>query len=222
MDVAMFGGLMEVARPSSKVQQEPCRVGGLPAWMRLHDLIVAYVRGLCGCIRVPTTGRLGQRSVRAVVCRDIHENRGTAAVYCVLLERSLRRFLRVYRPTKIIHACENNPWERACAIAAAALQPTPELQGYLHCAAVLSHTKYVLTHRDRLVRPRPSQLICTGPRPRDIMQRYGGHQPGETLAGCAWRFEYLRGCAPRSSFRWQGKLLVELFGDERHKWMEEF
>jgi len=211
-DVAVFGGLMEVAQPSAGAQPGPRAVGSLPEWLKLSDLGIAYLQGLFGRIRVPRSGLLQQRTLRALVCHDIHENRGIAGVYCVLLERSLRRFLRSYQPTTMIHACENNPWERACARAAASLPRPPGLLGYLHCAAVFSHTKYILTDRDRLVRPRPTQLICTGPRPQDILRRYRGHRAEETRSGCAWRFEYLRSLTPRQQFRWQGHLLVVFEG----------
>ena len=61
----------------------------------------------------------------------------------------------------------------------------------MHCAALLSHTKIVITDAEKTVRPRPKRLICTGPRARDVMVRYGGHSPDEVQAGSALRQTYL-------------------------------
>lgn len=213
IEVAIFGGLMESAtRRSSATHSSGVRVESLPERLRLTDLVRAYLIGLLGRIRIPMEGPLRDPQLRKLVRRDIHLSRGISVVYAILMEQALQRFVRVFEPAKVVQICENNPWERACTRAVSTGTHQPELVGYLHCAAVLSHTKYILTDRDRLVRPRPRQLICTGERPRQIMIRYTGHTPEEVLAGCTWRFEYLHQQPARRSIRWHGNILVVLEG----------
>ena len=211
-ETALFGGLLDTELRIRAAANQAVPVAALPQWLNGSDIPRAYFRGLLGLIHLPREGPLLNGTLRSLFKRDLHENRGKSVVFSLLMEQALRRFLKAYRPDRIIHICENNPWERACVLAVRGLFPEPEILGYHHCAVVLSHTKIILTEPDRKVRPRPSRLICTGDRPRDLMIRHGGHLPEETVAGCAWRFEALKSWRPRDSARWTGNILVILEG----------
>lgn len=212
METALFGGLLDTELRIRTGESHGVPVAALPQWLNGSDIPRAYFRGLLGPIHVPREGPLLGGTLRALLKRDIHENRGKSVVFSLLMERALRRFLKSFRPDRILQICENNPWERACVLAARGLVPEPEILGYHHCAVVLSHTKILMTESDRKLRPRPERLICTGDRPRDLMIRHGGHLPEETVSGCAWRFEALRSWQPRQSARWTGSILVILEG----------
>lgn len=164
------------------------------------DLVMAFARGFLSSPRIHQTLKAEESYLGPLVRRDIHANRASI-VYGLVLEKALRRLIKEVRPTQIIHICENNPWERACARAAAAVNPQTEVTGYMHCAVLLSHTKIVITEQEKKVRPRPGRIICTGPRARDIMVRFGGHSPDEVVAGCALRHEYLVGIPCRDGLR---------------------
>jgi hypothetical protein len=165
-------------------------------FLSLWDIVLDYVRGFLSPISVPKPLKAKDSNLSSLIERDIYANRSTV-VYCLLFESALRRLVRWLRPTEIIHSCENNAWERACSRVASTLVPQPEVMGYMHCAVLLSHTKIVITEKEKPVRPRPQRIICTGPRARDIMVRLGGHSPDEVEAGCALRHEYLREISPR-------------------------
>ena len=212
VEVAFFGGLIDTELRVRSASNPAVPVAALPQWLRLRDFPRAYLEGLLAPVHVPQEGYLRNAALKSLVERDIHENRGKSVVFSLLMERSLVRFLQAYRPDQIVHICENNPWERACSRAARYFLPEPETVGYLHCAAVLSHTKIIMTEQDRRVRPRPKGIICTGQEPKDILIRYGGHLSEETLAGCAWRFEYLKSIKAREAPRWNGSILVVLEG----------
>lgn len=212
IEVALFGGLMDRATRLRVTPHEPeVLVSSMPEWLRPIDLVRAFVVGMLAPIRLPRSGWLRDDAVRALVHQDIRENRGMSAVYCLLMESALRRFIEKHKPEKMVHICENNPWEKVCERAVAGLPRRPEICGYLHCVVVPSHTKYILTPRDRAVRPWPDRLICTGERAREIMIGYG-HARDNTVAACAWRFEHLRNTPPRRGMRRRGQLLVVLDG----------
>jgi hypothetical protein len=138
--------------------------------------------------------------LRPLVRRDFSANRASMA-FGALMETSLKTLVKEYRPTEILHMCENNPWERACAQAARSITPMPDLIGYMHCAVLPSHTKIVITEAEKSVRPRPSRVVCTGERARNIMVNIGGHSPEEVSAGCALRQEFLADAPSRNALR---------------------
>lgn len=138
--------------------------------------------------------------LRPLVRRDFRANRASMA-FGALMESSLTALVKDFRPTEILHMYENNPWERACAQAARSITPAPDLVGYMHCAVLPSHTKIVITEEEKAARPRPSRVVCTGDRARDIMVKFGGHSPEEISAGCALRQEFLADALTRKTLR---------------------
>lgn len=190
--VVVFGDLSDQVpakgqgRPASWVSPVVATTHFLGYW----TIFRSYLRAVLSPL--PNSGSLRPHDseLETLVRKDIHANRASA-VYSLLFESALTGLLKKFRPTQIIHICENNPWERACYRAAKKLTPKPELTGFMHCAALLSHTKIVITDAEKTVRPRPKRLICTGPRARDVMVRYGGHSPDEVQAGSALRQTYL-------------------------------
>lgn len=196
--VAVFGDILD-GMPS---KQGPSAINSLSPVLTAASFISNWA-----LMRSFVRGSISQPSIRhalksehpylaPLIKRDIQANRDSI-VYGLLIESALRRLVKTLRPTHIIHMCENNPWERACALSADSVFPEPEVTGYMHCAVILSHTKILITEKEKPVRPRPSQLICTGPRARDIMVRFGGHAPDEVVGACALRHEYLAAIRPR-------------------------
>jgi hypothetical protein len=156
----------------------------------------ALIRGLLSSVTMPRQLSKEEPDLAALIRRDTYNNKG-AVVYGLLFENALRRLCADFRPTHIIHSCENNPWERSCARVAKDMTPKPEVIGFMHCAVLLSYVKIIITEKEKAVRPRPLSLVCTGPVARDIMVKHGGHSPQEVVAGCALRHEYLWDLVPR-------------------------
>ena len=156
----------------------------------------AFVRGVLSSVPIHVAMKSETPGMAQLLRRDVHLNRDSI-VYGLLLETSLRRLVQALEPTHIIHMCENNPWERACSQAAHSMTPQPPVSGYMHCAVILSHTKIIITEKEKPFRPRPSKLICTGERAGDIMIKFGGHAPDEVVGACALRQAYMTGFRPR-------------------------
>ena len=222
--VMVFGDLLDRLPPrrrgyhSSAVSPVVTRGSVLSTW----DILSAHVRAFASRISVPASLNFDNPKLASLVRRDIYANRG-AIVSGLLFERALGRVAKSFRPTQIIHSCENNPWERACSRVASTMTPKPEVAGYMHCAVLLSHTKIIITEKEKLVRPRPQRVICTGTRARDIMVRFGGHSPDEVEAGCALRYGYLWQIPPRKGLnRPVQNILVVLEGLPTMSWFIRF
>lgn len=200
--VVVFGGILDGVPPSQprRTLDSLSPVLTTSEFITNWDLVAAFARGFLSSPGIHQTLKAEGSYMESLVRRDIHANRASI-VYGLVFEKALRRLVTEVRPTQIIHICENNPWERACARASAAVNPQAIVTGYMHCAVLLSHTKIVITEQEKKVRPRPGRIICTGPRARDVMVRFGGHSPDEVVAGCALRHEYLMEIPCRDSFR---------------------
>ena len=159
-------------------------------------ILGAFIRGFLSQVPVLETLKSEKPYLVPLVQRDVHSNRGSM-VYGLLMESAIRRLLEILRPTQIIHMCENNPWERACSRAAESLNSESTITGYMHCSVILSHTKIVITEKEKSIRPRPSKLICTGSKARDIMVQFGGHSPNEVVGACSLRHTYMTDIQPR-------------------------
>lgn len=178
----------------------------------VRSMLGSLLRGLFSSINLPKNLKAERPVLAPLIKRDIHSNRG-AVVYGLLFESALQRLCNDIQPTQIIHSCENNPWERACARVAKTLAPQPMVTGFMHCAVLLSHPKIIITEKEKSIRPRPQRLVCTGPRAGEIMVRYGGHSAHEMVAGCALRHEYLWQMKPWTRAERQVKnILVVLDG----------
>ncbi|MBF0145233.1 MAG: hypothetical protein HQL84_07950 [Magnetococcales bacterium] len=127
-----------------------------------------------------------------------------------MLQQSLRRFLLANPECRVIHMYENNPWERACAIAAKSLPNPRSVTGYLHCAVLKSHLKNHISPEETLLRPAPDMIVCTGSASRSMFLSLGAHHPQYVAVGCAFRdsntMTQLRRHPPR-----QVKRIVVLF-----------
>ena len=177
-----------------------------------RDLVAAYFKGLFSPVSINKALGSQDPVLRPLVRRDIHTNR-SSMVHGLVFQKALSRLFTALRPTHVIHACENNPWERACALVADSPRHQTPVTGYMHCAVLLSHTKIVISPEEKLVRPRPQRLICTGERAREIMIKHGGHTADEVISGYALRHEYLRDVRLRESLNQPVKnILVVLEG----------
>ena len=188
----LFGDLLSSPRllPKAGKIDEADPVLAASEFYDAKGVIWAILRALFSPIRLPRSLQKNDPGLTSLIKRDIFNNRGAVA-YGLLFESSLSRACREFRPSRIIHSCENNPWEKACVRVAEGMSPSPDVIGFMHCAVLLSHPKIVITEEEKTVRPRPKKLVCTGPKARDIMIRRGGHSPQELLAGTALRHEYL-------------------------------
>ena len=212
--VVIFGDLLDnLSRaPNKNGAAMALPVIPMASFTRIFDSLFAYLKGLFSPVSINKTLRLQDPLLRALVQRDIHNNR-SSMVHGLIFQKALRRLFEILHPTHIIHACENNPWERACALVADNPPHQTPVTGYMHCAVLLSHTKIIITPEEKLVRPRPKRLICTGDRARDIMIKHGGHTADEVTSGYALRHEYLRDVQLRESLNQPIKnILVVLEG----------
>jgi len=212
--VVLFGDLLDVPDKSSvKGQVDPSLpIISASDFQGKRVAIGCLIRGLLSSIRIPKGLGAENANLTSLIKRDIHNNRGMV-VSGLIFESALSRLCRLYQPTQIIHSCENNPWERACARVARTMTTPPQVTGFMHCAVLLSHPKIIITESEKQVRPRPKKLVCTGPKAREIMIHRGGHSPEEVAAGCALRHEYLWEMRPRErAKRKVQKILVALDG----------
>lgn len=194
-----FGDLLDgvpTNQPSHR-PDSPMPVVAMAAILPLRSIALAFIQGLLTQIKVNHALSSERSYLKPLLKRDIHINLDSI-IYSLLLEKSLRRLVRDFRPTQIIHMCENNPWERVCSRVISDTEPAPVNTGYMHCAVLIAHTKIVITEEEKQVRPRPSKIICTGPKARDLMVQFGGHSPDEVVAGCALRHGYLASVGARS------------------------
>lgn len=200
--VVVFGDTSDGLPPKEAAQHNGISQGALTvgSFVTTLGIIKAFVRALSSGPPLGQAMADEQPYLRRLVKRDIQANM-SPIVYGLILEHALTNLVGQLRPTRLMHMCENNPWERACAQAVRSVTPQPELIGYMHCAVLPSHTKIIITDEEKEVRPRPSLVICTGDRARDILVRVGGHSPEEVVAGCALRQEYLSGVPCRSNLR---------------------
>ena len=198
--VVIFGDLLDgIPAGQPETQADSLTpVLTMASLLTYRDIISAGVYGSLSRIKIGESLKSEPPYMASLVGKDIHFNRDSV-VFGLLLESSLRRLTEAYQPTQIIHMCENNPWERACARVSNSVSPEPEVVGYMHCAVIIAHTKIIMTELESSVRPRPHKLICTGAQARDIMVRFGGHPPKEVVAGSALRHEYLASVRPRTS-----------------------
>lgn len=196
--VVIFGDVLDTLLP----RQERGCIGSVSDVVTMGHFLstwvipYAYIRAVLSRISMAAALKSEDPNLLSLVQRDINANRSTIA-YCLLFECALRRLVKLFHPTQIIHSCENNPWERVCSRVATMMESKPEVIGYKHSAVLLSYTKIIITEREKPVRPRPKRLICTGARARDIMVRFGGYPTDEIEAGCALRYEYLWRIPPR-------------------------
>ena len=200
--VVVFGDTSDGLPPKAARNSRPTPKGAVTVgnFLTVWGIIKALNRAFWSQPPISNVFVGDDRYLKPLVRRDFTVNRSSIA-FGHIFENSLKALVKAYRPTQILHMCENNPWERACAQAARSVTPNPELTGYMHCAVLPSHTKILITEEEKLVRPRPSLVVCTGARASDIMVRVGGHSPAEVAAGCALRQEYLAGAPSRSKLR---------------------
>ena len=197
--VVVFGDISDSLPPSpnGRPVSLDSPILTLGDYLSLRAMLFSVIHGFFSPVSAQKSLKSENPSLARLIQRDIYANRGTI-VSCLLFESALTRLVKDLHPTQIIHSCENNPWERACSQVANTLIPKPEVTGYMHCAVILSHTKIIVTEKEKAVRPLPNRLVCTGPRARDIMIRFGGHSANEIESGCALRHGYLQGIRPRA------------------------
>lgn len=142
------------------------------------DLVSALIEAMSVRFkRVPT-------ALSGWIADDFRRARGDI-LQGILIERAMRRLLTRFPSARVIHTYENNPWERACDVAARA-SARPVL-GYLHCAVLPAHFKHHVTPDEQALRPAPDRVICTGAEARRVLLALGAYDPARVDPGCALR-----------------------------------
>jgi hypothetical protein len=168
----------------AKRNDMPC--AALHHYLRFRDIVSAVLHAARANFKVPALGLPGGDKLISVIRADLAAARGDI-LFGLLVERAIGRALKLNPQARIIHTYENNPWERAVALAARDQHPPREVTGYLHCAVLPSHLKNFQAPQEKGLRPAPHRIVCTGPAARALFLSLGAHDPTQVVAGCALR-----------------------------------
>jgi hypothetical protein len=190
-------------RPDACAWLRPAVVDATPS-----DLAAALGTALAPGIRVPPMA-IGDAVDLAPLIRRDCRRQGHAVLSGALLGRVARRLLGRHPQALLLHAYENNSWERA-AYAAARRAGRPAV-GFLHCAVLPGHLKNFAADAEWAVRPHPARIVTTGPGASEVLERLGAYPPGMVAAGCALRDPPSAAATPAPEPR-PGRVLVMLEG----------
>ncbi|EKR74379.1 hypothetical protein [Leptospira noguchii] len=89
-------------------------------------------------------------------------------------ELTCKRFFSHNSSIYLFHTYENNWWERAVDMACKENYSKVKANyGFLHCAILESHKKYVLINDEWSLKPSPDKIIVTGPKAKEILLGMG-------------------------------------------------
>jgi hypothetical protein len=150
----------------------------LQAWLRPADMAIGMKDALNGLL---TMRPAGSRPLWSLARADLMMTL-PAALRCLVLERALVRLLKANPDCRLLHPCENNPWERMAIQASRRLSPRrPRVVGYVHNPILPENRKITASAAEWSIRPDPDVILCTGPAAAEALASLGGY-PRERLA----------------------------------------
>lgn len=191
MTVAITGPLLDSRRAFTK---ESRAVKGIPmapsiaflSFRNFIQLILMAFRFLLVASKairiksdlIPCIAPLVQNEIRQAT-RKILENK--------VIEFGMSNLLSLSDSCSIIYTFENNSWERAVLKIVKASKGTHSTLGYLHCAVLPSHLRNYLSKKEKLYRPLPDKIVCTGPAAFNIFNSLGDYSGIKIEEGVALR-----------------------------------
>ena len=105
----------------------------------------------------------------------------------LLVNRAVRRFLDINRPSEILYPFENKSLEKMLVLAARSVEDTPKIIGYQHTSITPRHSTQFFVKNEAGKTPLPDKIVTVGSVTKKYIEKYGNYPDGIFVTGCALR-----------------------------------
>ena len=173
---------------------KPCEVVFYYRLLRPAGVLMAYMRGLSGLIRLREKVHYSGRDITFLLSLSLFEDYLSCQwAYAWKQYYLFRRLFRAYGFDNVIYPYENHPWEKLLVTARNVSGSKARITAFQHTSISFKLLQYFPGSHERYLPFYPDRILAAGDILRDVMNEVGSYREGLVQSGCALRHDYLFG-----------------------------